>query len=401
MVCAVLVAVLHGVVDVPLHRVELGWWVLVLAGLSFGLPQAGSRTVDFSMIAQRVVLGFAGAAIFSTGFLLVRSQWFGDPPFPPFRAAVVVDQMRQLTAKGRWAEATNLGRSEIPLSPMARGLYRELGFCEIRNGGDPVAADALFAAERALHPGSAVVPLDQGRLWLTSDPSRTRPLWVEALRRHVDVAANGGHPDIVTFYERLLGQSRPYPQMFEALGRESGISPELQLVWITRSSRDGLEKASRDRGFLNSLNSEGRVAFLRAWHTAASREKVDAFLAAHPDWEEAAWPVRVRQMEADKRFEEMVTALRERKKLDLALPTLTSAQLDSSQPPFELAEQVSWFFARGNSVSARRIVAEAAESGQLEGLRVQCALAIQSGDWEAAWRALDKYLRETNQADYL
>jgi hypothetical protein len=400
MASAALVAILHGVVDVPLHRVELGWWVLALAGLAFGCPLPTVRR-DFAMISQRVILGLSGAAILSTGFLLIRAEWFGDTPFPPFRAAVVVDQMRQLAEAGKFSEATNLGRSEIPLSPMARGIYRELGFREIRNGGDPVVADTSFTGERALYPKSAVIPLDQGRLWLSTDPSRTKPLWVEALRRHVDIAANGGHPDIVTFYERLLGDSRAYPQIFDALGRESGISPELQLVWITRSSGDGLDKASRDPAFLKSLNLEGRRAFLRAWHAPANREKVDAFLMANPDWEEAAWSVRVRQMVADKRFEELVTALRDRNKLDLSLPTLAPEQLDSSQPPFELAEQVSWFFARGNSVSARRIVAEAVEAGQLEGLRVQCALAIQSGNWEAAWPALDKYLRETKRADYL
>jgi O-antigen ligase len=35
---AALAAILHGFVDVPLHRVEIGWWVLVLAGLAFGNP---------------------------------------------------------------------------------------------------------------------------------------------------------------------------------------------------------------------------------------------------------------------------------------------------------------------------------------------------------------------------
>lgn len=398
---AALVAILHGIVDVPLHRVELGWWVLVLAGLAFGIPEQVGRRRDVPKISQRVILGVAGAVLLFVGFLLVRAEWFGREAFPPFRATAALDQMRQLAKVGKIPEVISVGRTELPLSPMARGLYRELGYLEILNGGNAFKSDAFFAAERALYPPSAVIPHDQGRIWLRSDPSRTRHLWVEALQKHVLVAANGGHPDIVTYYERLLGEARPYPQIFDALGRESGISPELQLVWITRSSGDGLDKASRDPAFFNSLNLEGRRAFLRAWHTPANREKVDAFLMANPDWEEAAWSVRVRQMMADKRFEELVTALRDRNKLDLSLPTLTPKQLDSSQPPFELAEQVSWFFARGNSVSARRIVAEAVEAGQLEGLRVQCALAIQSENWEAAWQALDKYLREMKRADYL
>lgn len=398
--CAALVAVVHGFVDVPLHRVELGWWVLALAGLAFGIPQPGAGFFNRTLMVQRVVLGVAGAGILATGFLLVRSEWFGQTPFPPFRAAVVVDQIRQLAEAGKFEEATNLGRSEIPLSPMARGLYRELGFREIRNGGDPVVADTSFTAERALHPKSAVVPRDQGRLWLGVDPSRTKPLWVEALRRHVEVAANGGHPDIVTYYERLLGEARPYPAIFEALGRESGISPELQLVWIMRSPKEGLEKASKDGAFLATLNPAGRRAFLRAWHNPQTRAAVDKFLEENPGWEADAWPVRVQQMEADGKFEELVEANRARSGVDLSLPELAPEQAGSSQEPFGLAEQAAWYFAKGNSVSARRIVAEAAAAGQLEGLRVQCALAVKAGDWETAWRALDKYLRESKKADY-
>jgi hypothetical protein len=284
---------------------------------------------------------------------------------------------------------------------MSRGLYRELGFREIRDGGSYSAADNFFLAERGLHPTSSQVPLDQGRLWMGFDESRARRLWVEALNKHVALAANGVYPDMVTFYERMLGEARARPEIYQALGRESRISPDLQLVWIIRSPAGSLDQVAGDSAFLGSLDERGRRAFLKAWHTPATRQKVDRFLESHPDWEQAAWPVRVRQMEADGKFEELVETLRQRSGVDLSLPELSPEQIDSSQPPYELAEQVAWFLARKNAVSARRVVAEAAAAGQLEGLRVQCALAVQSGDWQAAWQALDNYLRETKRADYL
>jgi hypothetical protein len=167
-----------------------------------------------------------------------------------------------------------------------------------------------------------------------------------------------------------------------------------------RSPKEGLEKASKDRAFLATLNPAGRRAFLRAWHNPQTRAAVDKFLEENPAWEADAWPVRVRQMETDGKFEELVEENRARSGVDLSLPELTPEQAGSSQEPFGLAEQAAWYFARGNPVSARRIVAEAAAAGQLEGLRVQCALAVKAGDWETAWRALDKYLRESKKADY-
>ena len=399
--CAALVVILHGLVDVPLHRVELGWWVLVLAGVAFGCPLQGRSGRDTSSPVQRLVFGICGLGILAFGALLIRAEWLGGTPFPPFRGAAAVVEMRQLAKAGDPAGASKFGRSEIAFSPMSRGLYRELGFREIRDGGSYSGADNFFLAERALHPTSSQVPLDQGRLWMGFDESRARRLWVEALNKHLALAANGVYPDMVTFYERMLGEARARPEIYQALGRESRISPDLQLVWIIRSPAGGLDQVAGDSAFLGSLDERGRRAFLKAWHTPATRQKVDRFLELHPDWEQAAWPVRVRQMEVDGKFEELVETLRQRSGVDLSLPELSPEQIDSSQPPYELAEQVAWFLARKNAVSARRVVAEAAAAGQLEGLRVQCALAVQSGDWQAAWQALDKYLRETKRADYL
>jgi hypothetical protein len=48
-------------------------------------------------------------------------------------------------------------------------------------------------------------------------------------------------------------------------------------------------------------------------------------------------------------------------------------------------------------VTARREVAESAQSNQVESLRLLCILALQAGDSAAAWSAMDSYLRETKR----
>ncbi len=393
--CVALVAILHGMVDVPAHRIELGWWILVVAGIAFGVPLSGGDGRGGARVVQQAMFGVAGAAVLALGVMLIRSQWLGGPQFPPYRDAVAVDQMRQLIEAGQPEEATNLARSEIPLSPMSRGLYRELGYREIRRGGNPIVADAVFAAERALNPVSAQIPLDQGRLWLRDDPTRTAKLWGEALEKNLAIQRGGGYARPVELYESLLGQSRPFSGLTEALGTYASLSPEFRLVWISRGPKGSVSGAVEDKVFLASLDAEGRRRFLNAWWMKDNRDVLEGFLRENPSWEPDAWSVRVRQMVERKDFKAAVDAVVERYGIDLSLP-----QVDASGPePTQLAARVAFYLAKGNPVSARRMVSESAMAKEPEGFRIQCALAAAGNDWQSAWKALEGYLRAERKQD--
>lgn len=391
-----LVAVLHGLVDVPVHKVELGWWVLVLAGLAFGNPVATVTrdTKDPEWVLQRIIFAIGGAGFFALGGLLIGAQWFGLPPFPPYRAPIIVSQMRQLMDQGQSVAAVNLARSEIPLSPMSRGLYRELGYYEIRNGGDPVVADAVFLSERALTPGSAQVPLDQGRLWLSDDPLRAALLWGEALKKHKAIEDAGGYANTARFFEELLGQAREYPGIIPILGRYAKISPETWLVWTARAPEGFMEETAKDADFLNKLDLTERRKFLLSWWNRGNRDNLQTFINTHPDWEKPAWPIRVNQLLAQKNFQGAVEAVQKRYAINLTLPEVTG-----DLPP-DLAGQVAYYAVKGNLLSAKRMIEESIQSQNAEGFRLQCILAIKSSDWLLAWRSLEGYLRETKKGDF-
>ena len=398
-VAAALTAMLHGFVDVPLHRIELGWWILVLAGLAFGNP-APTRTEKSSIwLAQRLVFGICGAVLLAGGAVLIRSQWFKEHPFPPYRGKLVVEQIRKLNSEGRSAEAIEVGHSELGLSPMERGLYRELGYSEIAGNGNPAVADAAFAAERALNPVSAKIPYDQGMLWMTKDVARTAPLWGESLRKHAQIQKGGGYANIVEYYQRLLSQARQHPALFNALGEFSTISPDLQIVWLAAAPNARIEDAAKNPAFLKTLDPAQRREFLLSWWNRGGRADLEAFLVANPDWEEAAWPVRVRRMIEQKDHSGALEAVRSRYDIDLSLPQLSPEALAASDPPRDLSARVAYFVAKGNSVTARREVAESAESKLPEGLRLRCILALKAGDAPAAWSAMESYLRETKRGN--
>lgn len=398
-VAAALTVMMHGLVDVPAHRIELGWWILVLAGLAFGNPALTQTEKSQAWLVQRLIFGICGAVLLAGGGILIRSQWFKEHPFPPYRGKLVVEQIRQLNAEGRSLDAIRLGHSELSLSPMERGLYRELGYSEIAANRDPQIADAAFSAERALNPVSAKIPYDQGMLWMNRDISRTAPLWGEALRKHALIQQGGGYANLVEYYRGLLSQARSHPSLFQALGEFSTLSPELQIVWMASSPDARMEDAAKDEAFLKRLTPAQRREFLISWFNRGGKSALEDFLLANPDWEEPAWPVRVRQMLEKKNYAEAIEAVKRRYDLDLSLPILDASMVEGGNPPADLSARVAYFVAKGNPVTARREVAESALSKQPEGLRLKCILALNTGDAAAAWAALQLYLNETKRGN--
>ncbi|MFM8365273.1 MAG: hypothetical protein ACKOAS_09010, partial [Verrucomicrobiota bacterium] len=316
----------------------------------------------------------------------------------PYRAAIVVNQMRQLAEVGRFEDAVNLARSEIPLSPMAVGLYRELGFREIKRGGNPEVADAVFAAERALNPVSAQLAFDQGMLWLRDDPMRSAEVWVEAMKKHLRIQRGGGYAYPAEFYGRMLGHARDNPEMLAKLGEASRLTPELWLVWISHTRGSTYAEAAADKEFLAALDAPMRRRFLESWWNSGDKPALEAFLAANPDWEDDAWSLRIRQKVERKEFQAAVEAVQERYGIDLSLPESTEEELARGEPPPGLAESVAFYFAKGNPVSARRMIAESVLAKEPEGHRLECAIAVRTGDWEAAWKAMQALLASTNRS---
>jgi hypothetical protein len=160
-----------------------------------------------------------------------------------------------------------------------------------------------------------------------------------------------------------------------------------------------MEDAIKDPAFLKMLTPQQRRDFLISWFNRGGKTELDEFLRANPDWEDAAWPVRVRRMVAQKEYAAAIDTVARRYEMDLLLPVLPADALKAGEPPRDLGSRVAYFVARGNSVTARREVAESAQSNQPEGLRLRCILALQAGDSAAAWSAMEAYLRETKRGN--
>jgi hypothetical protein len=179
------------------------------------------------------------------------------------------------------------------------------------------------------------------------------------------------------------------------MGVYARTSPATWLIWIARAPKGSIEKAAKDAEFLALLDPEEQRKFLLTWNNVGDRQAMESFLDANPKWNDAAWPLRVRQLIEKKDFQAVVLATQERYAIDLKLPEPKNPE-DISM---SLAETVAALAMRGNLVSARRMIQESVQAKEPEGLRLQCILAMMSNDWASAWKSMDAYLRETNRGN--
>jgi hypothetical protein len=397
-VAAVAAAALHGLVDVPAHRVSLGWWMLILAGLGL---QPGRVKTPLRSRTQRAMFAAGGIAMFVLGAQLIRAEWFGGAPLPPFAADWMEPQITRAYAQHDLEKAGRINRQAIFALPLEQTFYYQWGALELPFADSDAEVKAAFRAERLLEPGSPVVPLIQGEAWIHYDAGQTVSLWLDALGRQqrVDRAGGVGAAAEVGFFRDLLARSAKWPDVQRGLLAGAEDRPVFALAWL-ESARPELvyEQVNRfagDHGFVTGLDADERRRFLRVWYAVGDREKLAQFIAGHPSWEAAAWPIRLRHWIEAREFERAVHEAAAHYKIALTLPPPRPEDGTGGAPAQEPADAVAAFdayWSSGNTVAARRILEEATAGGThpipSEIWRLKAALAARDADWAAAWGGL-------------
>jgi hypothetical protein len=230
--------VLHGLFDVPGHRVGLAWTAALLVAISLrprgetsGPPPAGP--------AWRL----AGLALLAGGSGLLHAEWIGRPVLP---SAVVAGEMRAMKAlheADQAAARTALDAGQVyrpppqadPLQAALGHVGRALALQPLDphphfvrgalalhfDGMEPMAAES-FAIQRRLFPQQVEIMLAQAAAWSARDPEQARALWSEALRR--------ARADEERFYWSQFNVAKTHARILQAAAgdeRLSGIARDL------------------------------------------------------------------------------------------------------------------------------------------------------------------------------
>jgi len=396
---------LHGLVDVPLHKPELGWWLLLLGGIGFAplAETANPARIGIGGWLQRMVLMLVGLGSLLLGGWMIAAQIGKAPALPPFAAAASERQIESLyrdVADFSPEAVASLIRREMVFQPVNPRLHYQLGSMLLLTPDGVDQAKSEFQAQLALSPSDPMFPKAEGSAIAPHDTEAAIMLWKEALRRRLLIDESPNCPICRTeglFYS-MISDAKEYPELTARLGELANLSPELRLLWISQPTGDPslIMVAVQDEAFLRTLNSRQKVRLLELWYQRGDRTALVAYLDAHPELASESVPVRALLLADGPDPRQGCQLLRDTYHLKLPEADADSVirPTDEAVPADPLAAS-SYYMLHGNMVSARRVLASGDLGAGAEALRLSAALAIREGRWKDAVRQLLSYLRAT------
>ena len=243
---AVLVLLVHSVVDVPAHRLGTLLPMLAVGALCTGAKCTPSRWAPW---LARV----AGLSVLVIGALLVRQNIVADERTTPNWDRARLSDTRALAATPvDWELRLRRGIANVHLHHWTEAL------------GD-------FRAARMLEPKLAIVPLDQGLAWLPFMPALTEDAWIEALRR----ASTGVERKEI--FGIMLARSEEFPVIHQSVLRWADRDLVLAMVAV----RSGYG----DVGTLESI--EQKSAELTPAEQITVKQEKARQAAIHEDYQHA------------------------------------------------------------------------------------------------------------------
>jgi hypothetical protein len=224
--------------------------------------------------------------------------------------------------------------------------------------------------------------------------------------KRVDANGKSGTPRSPQLLAELVQKARGRPEIQARLLEAAGSDLAMRLAWVVNAdpAAAALEfpRMAGNPTMMTAFSPADRRVFSRAWYERGDRAALFGFAGKHPEWEEAVWPLRIRQMVDSKDFQRAVLTAAERYQVDLSLPAVSLGH--NSPDDVESAPSVRFatFWKMGNEVTARRILDEARIKSEKSGgpapemWRLSASLAAHDAQWDKAWQYLGRYLRETN-----
>jgi hypothetical protein len=295
---------LHGLFDVPGHRVGLALAAVLLVAISLRPAEAGASaggplSLRFGGPGWRL----SGMILFAAGLWGLLAQWTGRPALP---SAVAGHEMRETERLHRAdrAAAETAGAGGIAEAPGTDPLARALdhvdraiaihpldphphfvrGALALHFVGGEEAADRSFAIQRRLSPLQVSIVLDQARAWSRRDPARAGELWNEAFERAT--------ADQQRFYWTQFSVAKSYLRILPEIARSEALAAialdlagrdfELLGLWAREAPPAALDRYF-PRILTGALAPEQRQALMEVWRGRGSKEAIEAFAREHSE----------------------------------------------------------------------------------------------------------------------
>ena len=402
---------LHGLVDVPLHKPELGWWVLLLGGIGFGNIGTLENAHGISFRIQRILFILGGLVMICSGSLLLVAQSGRGLVIPPF--ATLEIQKRVLKTFGDGTDPARVMRAveelkkAIAIHPMSQQFYYQLAVLTIAMEDRVEHAKALFSVQQALSPIDPDLLFDQGKTLMRLDPDGTAICWNEALRRQLvlDHSPNSPITRTAELYGSMLREAQGQRELFYKMQDLAAVDPELRIMWLSNPSaeKDSVGKAISDKAFMDSLSPKQLGRLFELWWRSGDKTAVISYLDSHPGDAKEAIATRAMAHESQGKQEQACKMIADQFKISIPVPItggMSQRSTDENVPVNSLAA-AKYYMNLGNNVTARRLFSEALKSVEQgernESMLLLAQLEMREGNWNVALRVLLDYLHATGQ----
>ena len=381
---AVLAAALHGAIDVPWHRVSLGWFLLAVAVSSVPSSRHAARASGQS----RFFFALAGIALLCAAVWLGREKMEGRCP-APYSWASLAKELQALGEARRYGEAEHAALQAVAQFPLDYQSYYWLAG-HLRPFADTKREiDAAVRAGRVVEPVLPKVPAEQAVILQPVDPEAAMEAWVLAVERAAAIDQKESRSDFPSaggYVGRALDAFKNDKARQLELAGMLGGNPVLFAHWITQASPDVASQATRgiadERAFLGALSPRQRQQVLSRWIALPDGGRVVAFMEER----EAAssrgeyWPVLARYYAAQGDLPRAVRRVAASCGIELTAPR-------EGEPG--LRGEMASLIAQGNTVAARRMANDAVVVPQADPDALAAAMSYfaSQDDWQSAWKA--------------
>lgn len=303
---AALLLCVHGIFDVPGHRVGLAWaaaWLLAMALRAQGVDADGRENGPSRM--ARGVWRVLGLVILAGGLALLAAQWRGTALLPSVRAQRHMWNAKNLYDQDQAAydKAVVEGRDYQPapeqdpleaalrevaaairITPLDPHPHYVRGALALHYDDKQEMARRAFAIQRRLVPTRVNLPLEQALAWSKQGPEEVGALWSEALRRAR--AEEARFPDsnhgVRNTFSRAMHDAGGSEALVLELLKTAGTDAGLLELWA-RSAPAGLLDREMPRMLADSASPAARVPLFGIWKSRGSKDAASNFARSRPD----------------------------------------------------------------------------------------------------------------------
>lgn len=387
---AVLAVVAHGLVDVPWHRIQMGWFFLVIAAVAVPIDKSGARGPGLLLRVITVALGLALAA---SGGWLARD--IARDRLPATVRGPESERLNAMLEDYRDVEGRELATVATKLFPLDyRTYYWRALFTSFFKDAQQESVQCLDAMLRVQPVLPDAAELKAGFFQTNGDQKGEAAAFAEWARRMAAADRTAG--DFRLAYagpklREILYHTRVRPEMQTALLQELLTTEPLLAALGAIAAADTAAESfcsglPDPKAFLDSLPEDLRRGLLARWISLPSAYGAVAYMESAQSAEPSPGPYWWELAEFRAKNKDFQGATE-------AVSRWWEAGAEHGQAGRSaFAYQIEQLSLAGNTAAVRRLLKESveAEKPEPDQLAVAVTAYAAAGDWEMAWKAASR-----------